>query len=146
MQHGIGKLGKSTRRVGRAKPSWDRAIAAGVACYDRSTHLARILPVGPDEIADGTVAGRRRILVRLARALRPARILRFETFELEVRRERALVLSSSRSLRRLLSQGPNILGHADGLYNRQLAVSLWCRAHRALVRTPQCRRDRAAGS
>lgn len=47
--------------------------AAGIEDYVRQRHLPRVLPVGPDEIADDSVAGRRRILARLARALRAER-------------------------------------------------------------------------
>ena len=48
-------------------------VAAGVELYDRRRHLARILPVGPDEIADNRLAARRKIVARLARALRAER-------------------------------------------------------------------------
>ena len=47
--------------------------AAGVEAYDRGRHLPRVLPVGPDEIADESAAGHRRIVARLARALRAER-------------------------------------------------------------------------
>ena len=36
-------------------------------------HLPRVLPIGPDEIADDSVGGPRRIVARLARALRAER-------------------------------------------------------------------------
>ncbi len=57
----------------RAAASIEAATAAGVEAYVRQRHLPRILPVGPDEIADESVAGRRRIVARLARALRAER-------------------------------------------------------------------------
>jgi hypothetical protein len=41
--------------------------------YDRARHLPRLSPVGPDDIADDSPAGRRAILSRLARALRAER-------------------------------------------------------------------------
>jgi hypothetical protein len=46
---------------------------AGADVYDRSRHLARVLPVGPAEIADESISARRRIVARLARALRAER-------------------------------------------------------------------------
>ncbi len=57
----------------RAAASIEAVTAAGVEAYVRQRHLPRILPVGPDEIADESVAGRRRIVARLARALRAER-------------------------------------------------------------------------
>jgi hypothetical protein len=41
--------------------------------YDRLRHLPRILPVEPAELADASTAARRRIVARLARALRAER-------------------------------------------------------------------------
>ncbi len=41
--------------------------------YDRLRHLPRVLPVGPAELADESVAARRKIVARLARALRAER-------------------------------------------------------------------------
>jgi len=41
--------------------------------YDRLRHLPRVLPVGPAELADGSIATRRKIVARLARALRGER-------------------------------------------------------------------------
>ena len=57
----------------RAAASIAAVTAAGVEAYVRQRHLPRILPVGPDEVADESVAGRRRIVARLARALRAER-------------------------------------------------------------------------
>ena len=57
----------------RAAASIAAATAAGVEAYVRQRHLPRVLPVGPDEIADESIAGRRRIVTRLARALRAER-------------------------------------------------------------------------
>ena len=48
-------------------------IACGSDGYDRSRHLARLIPVGPDEIADDSPAARRAILAKLSRALRAER-------------------------------------------------------------------------
>jgi hypothetical protein len=47
--------------------------AEGVEAYDRRHHLPRVLPIGPEEIADESIAGRRRVVARLARALRAER-------------------------------------------------------------------------
>jgi hypothetical protein len=57
----------------QAVHAFERLTAAGVEHYDRTRHLARVLPVGPDEIADVSANGRRAILRRLARALRAER-------------------------------------------------------------------------
>jgi hypothetical protein len=65
--------GKWARQPGQAKQPRQRVIAAGRELYDRDRHLARILPLGPDEIADRSTSARRRILARLARALRAER-------------------------------------------------------------------------
>ncbi len=48
-------------------------IAGGSEIYDRGRHLPRLLPVGPEEIADISASGRQSILRRLARALRAER-------------------------------------------------------------------------
>lgn len=45
------------------------------APYRRERDLPRVLPVGPDEVADSSLSGRRRILARLASALRAERRL-----------------------------------------------------------------------
>jgi hypothetical protein len=50
-----------------------RDALAGNEPYDRQRHLPRILPVGPNELADESDAGRRRILARLTKALRGER-------------------------------------------------------------------------
>jgi hypothetical protein len=47
--------------------------AAGVEAYDRLRHLPRLLPIDPVEIADTSIAVRRRVLARLTRALRAER-------------------------------------------------------------------------
>ncbi len=57
----------------RAAASLAAVTAAGVEAYDRQRHLPRVLPVGPEEIADDSLAGCRRIVARLARALRAER-------------------------------------------------------------------------
>jgi hypothetical protein len=56
-----------------ASRAFSRIASAGSAHYDRALHLPRILPVGPQEIADVSEGGRRAILRRLARALRAER-------------------------------------------------------------------------
>ena len=48
-------------------------IASGSADYERARHLPRVIPVGPDEVADESAAGRGAILRKLARALRAER-------------------------------------------------------------------------
>ena len=47
-------------------------IASGAALYDRS-RLSRLIPIGPDEIASDDPLATRRIVLRLARALRGER-------------------------------------------------------------------------
>lgn len=59
-----------SRRAGRA---FGGLVAGGVEPYDRVRHLPRVLPVGPDEVADTSASGRRAIVRRLARALRAER-------------------------------------------------------------------------
>ena len=56
-----------------AARSLEVVTAAGVESYDRTRHLPRLLPIAPDEIADDSVAAGRRIVARLARALRAER-------------------------------------------------------------------------
>jgi len=48
-------------------------IAGGSEGYDRRRHLARLLPIGPNEIADESPAARQAILAGLFRALRAER-------------------------------------------------------------------------
>ena len=50
-----------------------RAIADGAGDYRRERHLPRLLPLMPSEIADESASMRRRIVARLARALRAER-------------------------------------------------------------------------
>ena len=57
----------------RAARTIARATRAGVEAYDRKRHLPRVLPIGPDEIADESPTARRAVLARLARALRAER-------------------------------------------------------------------------
>jgi hypothetical protein len=59
--------------LSRAAASIEAVTAAGIEAYVRERHLPRVLPIGPDEIADDSVPGRRRIIARLARALRAER-------------------------------------------------------------------------
>ncbi len=56
-----------------ARPSLAGVIAAGVEAYDRTRHLPRLLPLQPAELADHSAPARRRIVARLARALRAER-------------------------------------------------------------------------
>jgi hypothetical protein len=62
------------RLLVRSVASIEAVTAAGLEAYVRERHLPRVLPVGPDEIADDSIAGRRRIVARLARALRAERM------------------------------------------------------------------------
>ena len=57
----------------RAARSVHAVVAAGAEEYERARHLPRLLPIGPDEIADQRPEARRAILTRLARALRAER-------------------------------------------------------------------------
>jgi hypothetical protein len=56
-----------------AGPSVVRAVAAGLAVYRRETMLPRLIPLLPSELAETGAGQRRRILARLARALRAER-------------------------------------------------------------------------
>lgn len=58
----------------RARHAVDAAISAGIALYRRQTCLPRLLPMLPAELADESDAARRRIVARLARALRAERM------------------------------------------------------------------------
>ena len=51
----------------------DSVIANGSACYDRGRMLPRLLPVGPDDISGREPETTRRIVLKLARALRTER-------------------------------------------------------------------------
>ena len=57
----------------RARRSLAIVVAQGSRDYDRNRHLARLIPVGPDEMADRSPAVRRVILAKLSRALRAER-------------------------------------------------------------------------
>ncbi len=58
---------------GAAADSVGRVVAAGAEAYDRLRHLPRLLPVAPADLADDSAAARRKIVARLARALRAER-------------------------------------------------------------------------
>ena len=66
-------VGQTQRIENLARRSGAKTIAAGSRDYDRSRHLARLIPVGPDEIADQSPPARRAILAKLSRALRAER-------------------------------------------------------------------------
>ena len=51
-----------------ARP-FDRLVRQGAELYERAVHLPLIVAVGPDEIADRSLSGRRAIVRKLARAL-----------------------------------------------------------------------------
>lgn len=61
------------RLLRQARQSLVQVMAGGSDSYDRSRHLARLLPIGPEEIADESPAARRAILAKLSRALRAER-------------------------------------------------------------------------
>lgn len=66
------QAGRERQRMAiRAWRAVDVATAPGR--YDRLRHLPRLLPIGPDELADATPRGRRQVLYRLAQALRAER-------------------------------------------------------------------------
>jgi hypothetical protein len=65
--------GERRRTAIRAWRAVERATAPGDPAYERQRHLPRLVPIGPDELADATPRGRRRVLFRLARALRGER-------------------------------------------------------------------------
>jgi hypothetical protein len=54
----------------RAWRAVEAVTAPGDPAYERQRLLPRLVPIGPDELADATPRGRRRVLYRLARALR----------------------------------------------------------------------------
>jgi len=64
----------SVSDAGRAARAVSLTTKAGVEAYDRPRHLPRLLPLGPEDIADESPAMRRRIVLRLARALRAERM------------------------------------------------------------------------
>jgi hypothetical protein len=65
--------GNFTRKGHRAARTFRAIVGGGADAYDRAQHLPRVLPVGPADIADDSDNGRRKILARLARALRAER-------------------------------------------------------------------------
>ena len=64
---GTFRPGEEVRRTLRAR------LFEGCGRYERDRHLPRVIPVGPDEIADVSPGGRTAILRKLARALRAER-------------------------------------------------------------------------
>ncbi|MCR4282020.1 MAG: DUF6477 family protein [Bauldia sp.] len=70
----FGNRRRDRTSIGRkAADSVDALVAVGSEAYDRFRHLPRILPMGPEELADVSAGGRRKTLARLARALRAER-------------------------------------------------------------------------
>jgi hypothetical protein len=57
----------------RAWRAADAVVTAGAERYERARHLPRLLPIGPEEIGDTSRLGSRKILLRVARALRAER-------------------------------------------------------------------------
>lgn len=66
--------GKNRRGRIRAWRAVEAVRTAGADGYERARHLPRLIPVGPDDVADESPAARMRILLRLARALRSERV------------------------------------------------------------------------
>jgi hypothetical protein len=63
----------NARYARAAECAVDRVIANGSESYDRRRMLPRVLPVGPDEISGVEPETTRRIVLKLARALRAER-------------------------------------------------------------------------
>jgi hypothetical protein len=64
----------NARRVQReARRAIDRSIGQGRESYERARMLVRLLPLGPDDIAGKEPETTRRIVLKLARALRAER-------------------------------------------------------------------------
>jgi hypothetical protein len=61
-------------RVERRASATSQRLLQRASPYDRDRHLPRVLPVSPADLADDSPAARRRIVARLARALRAERI------------------------------------------------------------------------
>jgi hypothetical protein len=67
-------LEQQERRMAiRAWRAAEMATLPANGTYDRGRHLPRLLPIGPEELADSTPRGRLKVLCRLARALRAER-------------------------------------------------------------------------
>jgi len=77
MPFGIGnrrKIAPADVLAVRATAAMDALVVAAGTPYRRERDLPRVLPIGPDELADVSTSARRRILGRLASALRAERI------------------------------------------------------------------------
>ncbi len=90
-----------TPEAGRAAAG---RIAAGAEAYERERHLARVIAVGPEEIADRSSAGRAAILRKLARALRAER-MRGRAGHWSYDLNRHIALSQAYAAEREASQG-----------------------------------------
>jgi hypothetical protein len=66
--------GKAQSSQLKARTTVAGVVAAGAEQYERDRHLPRLLPLMPSEIADNSAGARRRIVARLARALRAERM------------------------------------------------------------------------
>jgi hypothetical protein len=66
--------GKAHSGRANARTSVAQVVAAGAQQYERERHLPRLLPLMPSEVADNSAGARRRIVARLARALRAERM------------------------------------------------------------------------
>ncbi len=65
--------GNANERIRRRFARGVRSGSEAEAAYDRRLHLPRLLPLDPDAIADFSVEASRRIVRRLASALRSER-------------------------------------------------------------------------
>ena len=65
--------GKAFRPAEGVRRALRERLFEGCGRYERDRHLPRVIPVGPDEIADLSPGGRTAILRKLARALRAER-------------------------------------------------------------------------
>jgi hypothetical protein len=63
----------NARYARAAERTVDRVITNGREAYERNRMLVRLLPVGPDEITGAEPETTRRIVLKLARALRAER-------------------------------------------------------------------------
>lgn len=68
-----GKLRKPAADRSAAKRVFGPMVDAGATAYERGRDLPRLIALWPHELADESLAGRRRILAKLRRALRAER-------------------------------------------------------------------------
>ncbi len=114
MKHPESEDRRRTEHLARAAASIAQVTAAGIEAYDRKRHLPRILPIGPQEIADESDAARRKIVARLAKALRAERIRgRAGHWTYDLNRHIALRQAYAAERRQLASVSPRAAGGAQ---------------------------------